>query len=79
MTNNRNTFDKILGFLGVLSLLIIVYNIYNSLKTGTETNVISDEALKAIQDPKKADKLREAVDDYHDTGRWNQSKLESIL
>ncbi|KIX20721.1 hypothetical protein SY27_12590 [Flavobacterium sp. 316] len=79
MENNKNTFDSILGFLGVLSLLIIVHDVYNALKTDTETNVISDDALKAIQNPETADKLREAVDDYHDTGEWSKTKLESIL
>jgi hypothetical protein len=79
MENNKNTYDSILGFLGVLSLLMIVNEVYKTLKTDTETNVISDNALKAIQNPKKADKLREAVDDYHDTGKWSESKLESIL
>ncbi|OCB77336.1 hypothetical protein [Flavobacterium crassostreae] len=79
MVNNKNTFDSILGFLGVLSLLIILHDIYNTLKTDTATNVISDDALKAIQDPKTADKLRQAVDDYHDTGEWSETNLESIL
>jgi hypothetical protein len=46
MENNKNTLDSILAFLGVLSLLIIVHHVYNALKT--ETNVISDDALKAI-------------------------------
>ncbi len=79
MENNKNTLDSILGFLGVLSLLVIVHNVYKALDTNTETNVISNEALKAIQDPNTADKLRDEVDNYHDTGEWNKSRLESIL
>jgi hypothetical protein len=79
MENNKNTLDSILGFLGVLSLLVIVHNVYKALDTNTETNVISNEALKAIQDPDTADKLRDEVDNYHDTGEWNKSRLESIL
>lgn len=79
MENNKNTLDSILGFLGVLSLLVIVHHVYKALDTNTETNVISDDALKAIKNPETADKLREEVDNYHDTGEWNKSKLESIL
>ena len=79
MKNNKSTLDSILGILGIVSLVAIVYHAYKALDTDTETNVISDDALKAIQDPKTADKLREAVDDYHDKGEWNKTKLESIL
>ncbi len=79
MGNNKNTFDNILGFLGILSILVIVHNVYKALDVNTETNVISDNALKAIKNPDTADKLREEVDNYHDTGKWNESKLESIL
>lgn len=79
MENNKSILDSILGFLGVLSLLVIIHHVYKALDINTETNVISNDALKAIQNPEKADKLREAVDNYHDTGEWNKSKLESIL
>ncbi|WP_425077296.1 hypothetical protein [Psychroserpens sp. S379A] len=79
MENNKSTLDNILGLLGVLSLFAIVYHAYKSLDSDTETNVISDDALKAIKNPETADKLREAVDDYHETGEWNERKLESIL
>lgn len=79
MENNKSTLDSILGLLGIFSLVAIVYHAYKALDNNTETNVISEDALKAIQDPKTANKLREAVDDYHDTGEWNKTKLESIL
>ena len=71
--------DNILEILGILSLLVIVHHVYKALDNNTETNVISNDALKAIQDPETADKLREEVDNYHDTGEWDKSKLESIL
>ena len=79
MENNKSTLDSILGLLGILSLVAIVYHAYKALDNNTETNVISEDALKAIQDPKTAEKLRKAVDDYHETGDWNKTKLESIL
>ena len=79
MENNKNTLDSILGFLGILSLLVIVHNVYKALDTNTETNVISNNALKAIKNPKTAEMLRDEVDNYHDTGKWNEAKLESIL
>lgn len=79
MENNKSTLDSILGLLGILSLVAVVYHAYKAIDSNTETNVISDDALKAIQDPETANMLREAVDDYHDTGEWNKTKLESIL
>lgn len=79
MDNNKNTFENILALAGLLALVAIVVRAYNSLSTETDTNVISEDGLKAIQDPDTADKLREAVDEYHDTGDWKKTKLESIL
>ena len=79
MENNKNILDNVLGFLGVLSLIVILHHLYKALETGAKTNVISDNAIKAIQNPDIADKLREAVDNYHDTGEWNKKELESIL
>lgn len=79
MENNKSTLDSILALAGLLTLVAIIAQAYKSLSSETETNVISDNALKAIQDPDTAEKLREAVDKYHDTGDWNKTKLESIL
>jgi hypothetical protein len=79
MENNKSTLESILTVVGLLSLVIIVVRAYKSLSLNTETNVITEDALKAIQDPDTAEKLREAVDEYHDTGDWNKTKLESIL
>jgi hypothetical protein len=80
MGNNKGTLDNILGILGLVSLVAIVYQALKSINSDTETTVISDDALKAIkEDPKAAEKIREAVDDYHDNGKWSEAKLESIL
>ena len=79
MENNKNTLESILAIAGLLTIVAIVVHAYKSLSLETETNVISDDALKAIQDPDTAEKLREAVDEYHDTGDWSKTKLESIL
>ncbi|MGO3706580.1 MAG: hypothetical protein ACTJGD_02710 [Mesonia hippocampi] len=80
MDNNKGTLDNILGILGLVSLVAIVYHAFKSINSDTDTSVISDDALKAIQeDPKATEKIREAVDDYHDNGEWNETKLESIL
>ncbi len=79
MKNKKTILNRIFGLLGILSLVAIIYYVYQALNTDTETNVISDDALKAIQDPDTADKLREAVDDYHHTREWDREKLESIL
>lgn len=79
MENNKSAIDNLLGIIGVVALFAIVHQAYKVLASETDTNVISDEAIKAIQNPKTADQLREAVDKYHDTGDWSKTKLESIL
>ncbi|GEM_PF-1524677 len=78
MENNK-TLENILAAIGVLTLAAIVYNGLKSLTSQTETAVISKDAVKAIQNPETAEKLREAVDKYHDTGDWDKTELKSIL
>jgi hypothetical protein len=79
MDSNKSTLDSLLGILGILSLVAVAYHTYKTIADKTETNVISDKALKVLQDPKQAEKLREAVDKYHDTGDWSKTELETIL
>ncbi|WP_405378250.1 hypothetical protein [Nonlabens sp. Asnod3-A02] len=79
MENTKSNLDTIMGVLGLVTLITLIFHALKSIDDATETNVISDDALKAIQDPEKAKQLRQAVDDYHDTGEWNRGDLESIL
>lgn len=79
MENNKNTFESVLAIIGILYILGYIYHKVRSINSDTETKVISEDGLKAIQNPDTASQLREAVDDYHDTGDWNKTKLESIL
>lgn len=74
MDNNKNLLD----ILGILSLVALVYHLLKNLNENTETTVISDNAYNAVQDPQKASELREAVDSYHETGEWDESKLDII-
>lgn len=79
MESNKSTLDNILEVLGILSLVVVAYHAYKEITTKTKTTVISDEGLKALQDPEQAKKLREAVDEYHETGDWDKTELKSIL
>lgn len=77
--DNSKILKNILKVAGVLSIVAIVYHAFKSVASNTETNVMSEDGFKAVQNPKTAEKLRDAVDDYHDKGEWDNSKLESIL
>jgi len=79
MTQKDNILDNVLGVIGILSLIAIAIHTYKSISKRTETSVISDEALRALNDKNKALELREVIDEYHTTGEWNKSKLETIL
>lgn len=75
----NNALDTILGIIGVFSLVTIAYQTFKAMSAKTETNVISDDALKALKDSEKAEKLRKVVEEYHETGDWNKKELETIL
>jgi hypothetical protein len=79
MNNNKNLFDSLIGVFGVIALFAIIYNTFKTIANKTETNVISDKALKAIQNPDEAIKLRKAIDEYHETGDWSKTEINSIL
>lgn len=79
MENSKNILDNILEIIGVISITVVASHLIESVLKKTETSVISNQALEAIQDPEKAEKLREQVDKYHQTGNWDTEKLETIL
>ena len=73
MNNNKSLFESIIGIFGVITLFILIYNTFKTIANKTETNVISDKALRAIQNPGKAIQLRKAIDKYHETGDWEKT------
>lgn len=77
--NNNNILSSVLGFVGVLSLVVTVRQIYKTIEKQVETDIISEDAIKVIQKPETADKLRRIINDYHNTGKWNKKELESIF
>ena len=79
MNNNKSFVDTLVGVLGVVTLSVVVYNAIKSISNKTETNVISDKALKAIKKPEEAKKLRKAIDKYHETGNWKDTEISNIL
>ncbi|WP_299672027.1 hypothetical protein [uncultured Polaribacter sp.] len=79
MKNSKNILESIIAIVGILSVILFLYHKFKNITFSTETKVISDDGLKAVQNPEKADKLREAVDAYHSTGDWDKTKLKSIL
>lgn len=72
MDSNKNNINDFFEVIGVVSLAILAFHLIKSISNKTETSVISDEGLKAVQDPKKAKELRKVIDDYHEKGTWNK-------
>ncbi len=56
----------------------ILWDAFKFLKQRTETVIISKEAVELIKDAKKAEELREVIQEYHNKGRWNHEKIESV-
>lgn len=76
----QNTFfDSVLNVVGIVTLVAIAVHTIRTISKRTDTKVISNEALNALNDKKKALELREVVEDYHSTGEWDQNKLDTIL
>lgn len=77
---NKGTFlDNLIDVIGVVSIVALTIHLINNIKKSTETKLISQDGYNAIQDPKKAKKLRKVIDDYHKNGQWDTKEIQSII
>lgn len=67
-------FDKIMTIIGVVLVIGLIYQAVKHINKSTETKVISDEGLAALQDPQKKQKIDQAIADarkhHNQTGVW---------
>lgn len=71
--------NKIASMIGIIAIIAVVKYIFDLISQNTATNVISNEGLEILEDPKKKVELRKAVDEYHQTGDWSKTELNSII
>jgi hypothetical protein len=76
-SSETNILMVVLTVIGVLFLLSLIMKIAKDIKKNTSTEIISKEGFEILKDETKRTKLREAVDNYHETGKWD--KLENIM
>lgn len=72
-------FNKLFNLIGIIAFLAVLRYFLKLITRITETSVISKEGLEILDDPKRKIELREAVDEYHKTGDWSQTKLDTII
>ncbi|WP_133549731.1 hypothetical protein [Salegentibacter sp. 24] len=65
--------------IGIIAIIAVVKYILDLISQNTDTNVISNEGLEILEDPDKKIELRKAVDEYHQTGDWSKTELNSII
>ena len=70
--------NKIINTVGVITLFASVIYLIKKINRQTETKLISDKAFNALQKKDNIDKLDSIISDYHKTGKWNKSELNSI-
>tara|TARA_R110001632_G_scaffold6324_3_gene25757 strand:+ start:18104 stop:18331 length:228 start_codon:yes stop_codon:yes gene_type:complete len=72
------TIKKPLIFIGVAALAVaIIYTLKKVFKE-TQTSIISDNTLKALEN-EKANDLRNEIKEYHKNHNWDESKIKSYL
>jgi hypothetical protein len=72
----KNNFQS---FIGIVTIIIGIINVLKIINKKTETKIISEKALNVINDKDKAIKLREAINQYHKSHKWNVTEIESYL
>jgi hypothetical protein len=70
---------KLPSILGVFAFFLIIKHFFCVFFKRTETNIISDEGIKILENPDKKQDLRKAVDEYHRTGDWSKTSLKKII
>ncbi len=77
---DNKTIDRILAVVSVLLVIGIILNLFKQLNKSTQTNVISDEGLKALQDPDKKKQINQAIEDAKknqlETGVWKDPVVD---
>lgn len=71
--------NKIANMIGIIAIIAVVKYILDLISQNSDTNVISNEGLEILEDPEKKIELRKAVDEYHQTGDWSKTELNSII
>lgn len=74
--SKKNIIDLILIAFGVVILFYIFKRFFIDIKETVSSDLLSDEGKKILNDPIKREMLSDAVDHYHETGRWDT--LENV-
>lgn len=69
---------KLYNSIGIINLIFSIYYIVKKINQATETKIVSDEALDALQKKENVDKLDQIVSEFHRTGQWDREGLRSI-
>jgi hypothetical protein len=73
---DKNIFLIILSLIGVFLFVSIISKIASNLKKYPKSDLISEEGKKILNDPQKREKLRNAIEEYHRSGKWDLSNVE---
>ena len=73
MTENK--FINILLGLLIIGIVIALIKEIIKLNERTQTKLYDDRAIDELNDEKKRKKIEEYIEDYHKTGKWNDSLL----
>lgn len=69
------TVDKILAVVGIFIVIALIIAFFKKVNKNTETKIISEDALAALQDPDKKklidDAINESIENQKETGVWN--------
>ncbi len=70
-TSESNFLMGILAIIGVLFIVSLIVKLAKDFQKNTSTEIISKEGIEILRDNSKRVKLRDAVDQYHQTGNWD--------
>lgn len=76
---DNTTFEQIANIIGAVAAVGAVLYVFKTIASKTETNIISNDARRILENKDGALKLRRAIDTYHVTGDWKKTKIDEIL
>lgn len=59
-------------------MITLVIKFIKYINKKTETKLFKPEALTVIKDKNKSIELRNIIDDYHKTGKWDFERLNKL-
>lgn len=75
---DKNIIYIILSILGIIFIVTIFSKLFKEYLKITNSDIVSSEGKKILNNPKQRAGLRKAIEHYHKEGNWDEEELYKL-